>query len=128
MPKKNSKDTNQGDRRIAIVLHPTADAELERMDAEDRAHVYEFIERINGKPYLEVVRQLDDRTDSKVFQKERSARRGTMRIVFHWGSEGTLWFIGAFVKNNDKQGERFAARILRRSEDIEAYEHDKGTK
>lgn len=37
---------------------------------------------------------------------------------FAWG-RGKLWAIGAFVKNNDPQGERFVRRILHRVAEVQ---------
>lgn len=67
---------------------------------------------------------LDPRTESKVFQWEGSAEGGTLRIVFAWG-KGCLWMIGAFVKVNDREGERFMRRILPRALEVKDWDENR---
>jgi hypothetical protein len=62
---------------------------------------------------------LDERTEPKVYQREKSDAGGTLRIIFAWGkAPGVLWVIGSFVKANDAEGERMFARIAHRVKQV----------
>lgn len=62
----------------------------------------------------QIIAMLDSRTEQKVYQWESSNPGGALRVVFAWG-KACLWCIGAFVKVNDADGERYMRRILPRA-------------
>ncbi len=86
-----------------------------------QADVVAKVDRLNGRTQPEIVRMLERRTEPKVFQSEASAEGGTLRIIFAWG-EGCLWMIGAFVKVNNKEGERYMRRILPRAIEVRDWD------
>ncbi|MEO6990464.1 MAG: hypothetical protein ABI346_06675 [Candidatus Baltobacteraceae bacterium] len=107
---------------ITILYHPATLEELRSSLAPSvQADVIAKVDRLNGRPQPEIVSMLDRRTEPKVFQWEGSAEAGTLRIVFAWG-KGCLWMIGAFVKVNDKEGERYMRRILRRAVEVRNWD------
>lgn len=92
-------------------------AELDRATIAD---VRVLIEELDGKGHQEIVAILDERTERKVYQREKSHAAGTLRVIFAWG-KACLWFIGAFVKHNDREGERRMRRILPRARQVENW-------
>ncbi len=111
-------------RGIRILYHPEAQDDLLRSLAPDvLADVVARVDRLNGRTQPEIVAMLDRRTESKVFQSESSAEGGTLRIIFAWG-KGCLWMIGAFVKVNDKEGERYMKRILPRANEVKDWDEN----
>lgn len=103
---------------VPVLYHPDADDELHaELDAATVADVVDFIDSINGKTHQEIVARLDGRTERKIFQWETSHRAGTLRVAFAWG-RGCLWFIGAFVKVNNAEGERYMSHIRPRAEEV----------
>jgi hypothetical protein len=109
---------------IKIFLYPPAQAEiLANLSSVVQADVAAKILRLSGKTQPEIVKMLDRRTEPKVYQWESSAPGGTLRIVFAWG-KGCLWAIGAFVKVNDKEGERYMQRILPRAKVVKDWDEN----
>jgi hypothetical protein len=87
------------------------------LDSVTRADVAVIFSKLRGKNHQEIVALLDTRSEPKVAQWERSNRAGTLRVVFAWG-KGVLWFIGAFVKVDDPDGERYMKRIRPRADEV----------
>jgi hypothetical protein len=112
------KGREPSERRIDVVYHPAVRAEIADLPDETQANVLAQIAALNGKTHQQLVKLLDERSERKVCQWESSDACGTLRIVFAWG-RGKLWAIGAFVKNNDAQGERFVRRILHRVAEVQ---------
>lgn len=112
-----SKGKNPPQPTIPVRLHPEAEAEFATLDAQTRADVAVILGKLHGKTHQEIVRLLDDRSEPKVAQWERGNRAGALRVVFAWG-KGALWFIGAFVKVSNADGERKIARILPRADAV----------
>jgi hypothetical protein len=110
---------------IKIFFHPTAQADMfSTLSPAVQADVIAKVDRLNGKTHQEIVSQLDGRTERKIFQWEGSAEGGTLRIVFAWG-KGCLWMIGAFVKVNDTEGERYMKRILPRALEVKDWDENR---
>ena len=104
---------------IRVCYHAAALAEIfEDLDAPTQADVIALVDQLDGKTHQELVALLDPRTERKVYQWEGSNARGGLRIVFAWG-KASLWVIGAFVKHNDREGERLVQRILHRAAEVE---------
>jgi len=100
---------------IPIRYHPEALADMQAMlDRATLADVIAIVDRLNLKTHQEIVAMLDSRTEQKVCQWESSNPAGALRVVFAWG-KACLWCIGAFVKGNDAEGERYMRRILPRA-------------
>jgi hypothetical protein len=102
-------------------MHPVAYQELDLLDAATCADVHAIFAKLVNKTHQQIADLLDGRTERKVAQWERSNQAGTLRVVFAWG-EGGLWFIGAFVKANDSEGERYMKRILPRADQVKEKE------
>ena len=110
---------------IRILYHPKAQDEvLIQLAVSEQADVVAKVDRLNGRTQPEIVSLLDNRSERKVFQWEGSADGGTLRIVFAWG-KGCLWMIGAFVKVNDKEGERYMRRIRPRADEVKGWDENK---
>ncbi|MEO6836540.1 MAG: hypothetical protein ABI231_11640 [Candidatus Tumulicola sp.] len=108
-----------------MLYHPTALDELTgSLSPTVQADVLAKVDRINGRTHSEIVKMLDPRTEPKVFQWEASAQGGTLRVIFAWG-KGCLWVIGAFVKVNNKEGERFMRRILPRAVEVRDWNENR---
>ena len=106
---------------IRVLYHPTAlDELLTGISAVARADVIAKVDRLNGRTHQEIAQMLDGRSERKIFQWEGSAQGGTLRIVFAWGI-GCLWMIGAFIKVNDKEGERYMNRIRPRANEVKSW-------
>lgn len=105
-------------RRILIRFHPSWRTEFDDLSAGTQADVLDFIDRINRKTSVDISAVLEPRSEQKVFQKERRVAAGALRLLFRWGTNNELWFLGAYIKNNNEQGERYARRILRRTADV----------
>lgn len=106
-------------RDIPLKLHPRALREMqESLDAATQADIAVIFKAIDKQSHQRIASLLEPRTEPKVFQWERSNPAGTLRVVFAWG-QGCLWFIGAFIKANDPQGERLIKRILPRAAEVE---------
>jgi hypothetical protein len=104
---------------LPLGLHPIALSEMEvSLDATTQADIALIFSKLHMKTHQEIAKLLDARTEPKVFQWERSNRAGTLRVVFAWG-KSCLWFIGAFVKANNPEGERHMKRILPRAKEFE---------
>jgi len=112
-----SAGKNRPQPPIPVMLHPDAQRELGDLDPATRADVLVIIAKVNGKKHQEIVSLLDVRTEPKIAQWERSNRAGALRVVFAWG-KGVLWFIGAFVKVNNPDGERQMVRIRARADEV----------
>lgn len=112
-----SKGKKRAQSAVSLRLHPTALQELSILDEQTRADVAVIFDRVNGKTHQEILGLLDERSDSKVSQYERGTKAGPLRVVFAWGP-GVLWFIGAYVKTNNADGERFIKRILPRAKEV----------
>jgi hypothetical protein len=108
---------------VKVFYHPDAQAELASLPRATQADVVAKVNRVDGRTHPEIVKMLDARTEPKVFQWEGSAEGGTLRVVFAWG-KGCLWMIGAFVKVNDKEGERFMKRILPRATIVKDWDEN----
>ncbi len=105
--------------RVRICYHPDALAELPQLTVETRRNVISEVGGLDGRPYQDIVAILDKRTEKKVYQREKSDARGTLRIIFAWGAaSGVLWVIGAYVKHNDPEGERLFRRIAHRVREV----------
>jgi len=105
-------------RRVPLMLHQKALAEMRSsLDAGAQADVAWVFQQLEGSDVTFIQSFLDKRTDRKVAQFEGSHPAGTLRVVFAWG-KGCLWFIGAFVKVNDREGERYMRRILPRADEV----------
>jgi len=101
-----------------IMMHPDADRELpSNFDFTTEADIRSVLRLLDGKTQQELVAILDGRSNPKVYQFERSNVAGTLRVVFAWG-KGVLWYVGAFVKANDRQGERLIRPFLKRAEHV----------
>jgi hypothetical protein len=99
------------------MLHQRAETELLQLDAGAQADVAWVFQQLDGSNITFIRSFLDKRTEPKVAQFEGSHPAGTLRVVFAWG-KGCLWFIGAFVKANDPEGERYMKRILPRATEV----------
>jgi hypothetical protein len=103
---------------IPIKMHPDAEEDLtSRLDPRTAADVTALIDDLDGRTHQELVALLDQRSERKLCQLEKSHPEGTLRILFAWG-KACLWFIGAFVKHNNPEGERFMRRIRPRAEQV----------
>jgi hypothetical protein len=103
---------------VPLMLLPIAKQEmLDTLDAIALADVTWVFRQIEGRDITFIRNFLDKRTEPKVAQFEGSHPGGTLRVIFAWG-KGCLWFIGAFVKTNNREGERFMRRILPRAEHV----------
>lgn len=89
-----------------------------------QADVIAKVDRLNGRTQPEIVSLLDGRTERKIYQWEGSSEGGTLRIIFAWG-KGCLWMIGAFVKVNDKEGERYMRRIRPRADEVKNWDEQR---
>jgi hypothetical protein len=56
----------------------------------DHAHVVSLLKKTNVEG---------------VFEWRRRTPEGALRLIFSWG-KGGLWCIGAFVKHDDREGDR----------------------
>lgn len=112
-----SKGKKRVQSAVPLRLHPTALEELSILDDQTRADVAVIFAKVNGKTHQEILGLLDERSDSKISQYERGTRAGPLRVVFAW-APGVLWFIGAYVKTNNAEGERFIKRILPRAKEV----------
>jgi hypothetical protein len=109
-----AKPKNSRVSAIPLALHQQAVTEMRAsLDAATRADVALVFQQLDGKDIMTIRALLDTRTERKVVQFERSHPAGTLRIVFAWG-KACLWFVGAFVKANNAEGERYMRRILPR--------------
>lgn len=112
-----SKGKKREQSVIPVRLHPAAIGDLAILDPQTQAHVAVIIDKLNGKLHQQIVSLLDERSEPKVAQYERGSRGGPLRVVFAW-APGELWFIGAFVKTSNAEGERFMKRILPRAKQV----------
>ena len=103
---------------IPVMLHPVAVREMEiSLDAIAQADVAWVFSKLDGSDIMFIRSFLDKRTDTKVSQFEGSHSAGALRVVFAWG-KACLWFIGAFVKTDNRDGERYMKRILPRADEV----------
>jgi hypothetical protein len=104
---------------VTIMYHADAEESMRsELDPRTAADVTALIDDLDGRTHQEIVARLDERTERKIYQLEKSHPAGTLRVVFAWG-KGCLWFIGAFVKHNDPEGERFMKHIRPRAKQVE---------
>jgi hypothetical protein len=112
---------NDKPRIVKIRFHPSVVNE-NRQYPEAVADAMAFLNRIRGRTKTEIDAILEPRSERKVFQREMRLPQGALRLIFYWGGGGVLWYLGAFVKGNNLQGERLAKPILRRRFDIDELE------
>jgi len=106
---------------IIVRWHPKA-SELEGLQPDEIADARAFVRSLRNLSKVEIDERLKRRSERKVVQREQFCPRGALRMIFYWGKAGTLWFLGAFVKNNNRQGERYADRILQRTVDVDQHD------
>jgi hypothetical protein len=111
-------------RVVEIRYHPEAFSENKKYP-EAVSDAVAFLKNMRGHTKSEIDVLLVPRTERKVFQREMWLPQGGLRLIFCWGSGGDLWYLGAFVKRNDREGERLVKPILRRRFDIDELERRK---
>jgi hypothetical protein len=75
----------------------------------------EFLEALTEHDLAYVQRKLKKTNVDGVYEWKRRTPEGGLRLIFSWG-KGGLWCIGAFVKQNDAEGNRMLLRYRKLAE------------
>lgn len=97
---------------IRIGLFDGAEQMFDALRPEPRAKALSLVQQLANKTHQEIAPLLDSTTFENVFQHERRIKEGGLRVVYGWGAKGTLWVLGAYVKRNDKEGERILKAVF----------------
>ena len=82
----------------------SAEAVIARLSVRARAKVYAYLDYLGHAPRRDI--KLKKTTFDELWEKKYDLPEGGLRILFALGSGGRLWCIGAFLKRNDKEGNR----------------------
>lgn len=87
--------------------HHSAKATFVALSLRAQARSYAYLDLLRKTPRAEV--RLKKTTFEELWEKKFDLPEGGLRILFAFGKGGRIWCLGAFVKRNDKEGNRLLA-------------------